>query len=235
MLPGRRHLVPSSRGNDQTTPPHLPQTLSARAYVARPSADWLRGYDACDRKGEGDCIALWGVPEPIADPPAEFGFRIYEHRSQRRVLKLWDGTEFEALSTNHGDAWVIDRAEVAAPRSDRLAFVLPESHGRRLLSVFTIPTGHADRCVDRHQDDLPNRDYNRAGWEAEVDRLCGVDLRLTVDDEYVPPPASDDFGTEWGDHLMYAGPGEHHVVVTVTRGDPRDIEYAVLIRTEKQP
>ena len=220
---------------DQTTPPHLPQTLAAGAYVAHPSADWLRGYDACDRKGEGDCIALWGLPQPIADPPAEFGFRIYEHRSQHRVLKLWDGREFEALSTNHGDAWVVDRAEVATPRSDRLAFVLPTAQGRRLLGVFTNPSDHYWRCVELHEDLLPDHGLHRVAWEAEADRLCGNDVRLLVDGQYTPPPASDDFGTEWGDTLMYAGPGEHHVVVTVTRGDPRNIEYAVLIRHEKQP
>ncbi|RYP81919.1 hypothetical protein EKO23_22800 [Nocardioides guangzhouensis] len=220
----------------QTTPRHLPETLSAAAYVSSPSPDWLTGYDACERHtASNDCFVRWGVPQPIADPPAEFGFRIYEHRSQRRVLKLWNGAEFEALSTSRGRAWVVDRAEFAAPRSDRLAFVLPAAKSRRLLGVFTRPTQHVDTCLKPYQDVLPDWGSHRAEHEAEADRLCGNDVRLLVDGQYIAPPASDDFGTDWGQALMYASPGEHHVVVTVTRGDPRNIRYAVVIRTEKRP
>lgn len=121
---------------------------------------------------------------------------------------------------------------LAAQASGRLAFVLPESQSRRLLSVYKRPSDHFDKCLEPYKDTLPDWQSSHAEYEAEADRLFGNDVRLLVDNEYTRPPAGDDFGSEWGDFPRYTDPGEHHVVVTVTRGDPRNVVYAVVIRHE---
>lgn len=69
---------------------HLPQTLSARVYVARPTAAWMKGYDACDRKGEGDCIAAL-----LGSAPAD-------HRPAGQVRLLDTSTSGSAVSSSCG-------------------------------------------------------------------------------------------------------------------------------------
>ena len=72
-------------------------------------------------------------------------------------------------------------------------------------------------------------------YAAAVARLCGVDLRLVVDGRTVAPvddPRADGHVQELGDVL--APHEEHHVEVDVVRGDPRDVRYAVVLRTRTE-
>ena len=60
-----------------------------------------------------------------------------------------------------------------------------------------------------------------------VDRVCGARLRLLVDGRFRAPQG--DVGLEYGDPWTYAAPGAHDVTVDVTKGDPRNVRYAVII------
>jgi hypothetical protein len=138
---------------DTTLPPPLDisETASApggaesrniRMWVARPSAAYLN----CLHSNAGDCNGVYGDPQPIVNPDAEFGFRIYEHQP-RVVLQLLDDQgngepyQFGALSGINGVAWLVDRAVVAAPDADRLAFELPQSDSGYLVDVYAGDAG----------------------------------------------------------------------------------------------
>jgi hypothetical protein len=208
-------------------------------WIARPSAAYLD----CFHGPTPDCNAVYGLPQPIVDPPAKFGFQIYEHRAARPVLEILDGARsgepirFEALSAIKGVAWLVDRAVVAAPDAERLAFELPASDHEYLVDVYDGHSSGFDRCLRRHRDELPDFETTDSHvYYALVDDLCGADLRLLVDGTPVSPDrrelvAKDHF-TELGARLS---PGAaHRIEVEVVRGDPRNIQYAVVVRTRTE-
>ncbi len=85
-------------------------------------------------------------------------------------------------------------------------------------------------------------DYHTRGarsWQMQSiqngGRVCGVDVRLVVDGSTVTP----DKNPYASGHFMELGaqlsPGiDHQVVVEVIRGDPRNIQYSVVVRTRTQ-
>jgi hypothetical protein len=210
-----------------------PQTV--RMWIARPSAAWLR----CQHDGSGGC-SLSDVP-PALNPDAEFGFRVYAHESTLAFPLLEDAGNGEpyplqALSTLGGTAWLVDRAVVAAPDADRLAFDLPASDRDHLVDVYTGPGAHLERCRARHAGSLPDRvSTDHTVYEAAFDKVCGVDVRLVVDGTTVKPdkaPNANGHFRELGASLS-AGT-DHQIVVEVVRGDPRDVQYAVVVRSRTQ-
>jgi hypothetical protein len=213
--------------------------FSMRMWIARPSV----AYVDCFHGPTPDCNAVYGLPQPIADPDAEFGFRIYEHRSARPVLEILDGARsgapnvFEALSAINGVAWLVDRAVVAAPDADRLAFELPASDREYLIDVYEGSSHRFERCVKQHQDDLPDFETTQSRvYFALVDELCGADVRLIVDGSPVSrdrrEQAAKDHFSELGARLS-AG-AVHRIEVEVARGDPRNVQYAVVVRTRTE-
>lgn len=213
------------------------ESLTLRMWIARPSAAYL----ACSHGSTPDCNAVHGLPQPIVNPDAEFGFRIYEHRA-RVVLELLKDQGngepylFEALSSINGVAWLIDRAVVAAPDAERLALELPASDSDYLLDVYTGNGPHLERCRVEHADQLPDRvSTDHLVYEAAFDKICGADLRLVVDGSTVGPdknPEASGHFMEFGAELS-RGVG-HRVMVEVVRGDPRNIQYAVVVRVPTQ-
>jgi hypothetical protein len=211
-------------------PVGAPQTI--RMWIARPSADWLR----CQHEGGPDCT-LAEVPA-IASTGAEFGFEVYAHRGTVAFELLEDAGNgaphpIQALSSANGTPWLVDRAVVAAPDADRLVLELPMASRDRLVDVYRGVSPHLERCRDHHADQLPDRMRTDTLVYADAfDRWCGVDLRLVVDGDIVPPvedPSVSDHFTELGARLSAAT--AHEVVVEVVRGDPRDVTYAVVVRS----
>jgi hypothetical protein len=219
--------------NDRGTP------LSMRMWIARPSAAYLD----CFHSPTPDCNAVYGLPQPVVDPDAQFGFQIYEHRAARPVLEILDGAQsgapyvFEALSAIKGVGWLIDRAVVAAPDADRLAFELPASDREYLVDVYDGQSRHFERCVTQHRAELPDFETTQSHvYFALIDELCGAHVRLVVDGSPVPPDrrelAAKDHFTELGARLA---PGvSHRIEVEVVRGDPRNLQYAVVVRTRTE-
>jgi hypothetical protein len=214
-------------------PVGAPQTV--RMWIARPSAAFLR----CLREGSGDC-QLSDVP-PTVEPDAEFGFEVYEHRSTLAFQLLDDAGNGEpyplqALSTVDGTAWLVDRAVVAAPGAGRLAFELAASDHDRLVDVYTGLGRHLERCRDQHADELPDQvSTDHLVYQAAFDKVCGVDVRLVVDGTAVTPdkdPYARGHFQELGAELTRNT--DHRVEVEIVRGDPRDIQYAVVVRTRTQ-
>lgn len=210
-------------------PPGAPQTI--RMWIARPSQEWLR----CQREGHADCT-LAEVPA-LANPDVEFGFEVYAHESTLAFQLLEDAGNgaphpIQALATVDGAGWLVDRAVVAAPGAGRLVAKLSASARDYLVDVYQGVGRHLDRCLSAHADELPDQvSTDRLVYEAAVDKACGVDLRLLVDGRAVSPapdPSSSGHFTELG-ALLSAGT-EHDLVVEVTRGDPRDVQYAVVVR-----
>jgi hypothetical protein len=211
-----------------------PRTV--RMWIARPSAAFLD----CMQGNSGDCGSLSDVP-PVEDPDAAFGFGLYSHESTLAFELLenmgnGEGYPLEALSSIDGIGWLVDRAVVAAPGADRLAFEVPASDRDHLVDVYTGQAPHFDRCIDEHQDELP--DYATTDshvYAAAVDEICGVDVRLLVDGNVV----NADKDPHAAAHFMKLGAQlaadvVHQVVVEVVRGDPRNIEYAVVVRVPTQ-
>ena len=122
-------------------------------------------------------------------------------------------------------------------RADRLAFELPPSDAEYLVDVYTEDAPHSDRCLAQRADELPDWEHtDHTVYEAAVDKVCGVGLLLVVDGttiapEAVDPDATGHFG-ELGARLSRGA--DHQVEVNVVRGDPRNIRYAVAIRTRTE-
>ena len=229
-------LAPDQDIGDLVTedPVGSPQTI--RMWIARPSTDLM----GCLQAGTGECT-LSDVP-PITDPDVDFGFRVYEHQSTLAFRLLDDAGNGEpyplqALSTAGGAAWLVDRAVVAAPDADRLVIDLPASDGDRLIDIYQGLGRHLERCRSQHADELPDwLTTDHLVYERAFDEICGVDLRLMVDGSVVSPagnPLARGHFQELGAELS---PGTDHVVVVeVVRGDPRDVAYAVVVRTRTGP
>jgi hypothetical protein len=108
---------------------------------------------------------------------------------------------------------------------------LPASDSDYLVDVYTANGAHMQRCAEQHADELPGQEPFGA-YLAARDKICGVDLRLVVDGTTVTPDAD----PHAGGHFMTLGgrlsPGvAHRIVVEVVHGDPRNIRYAVVVRT----
>lgn len=212
------------------------ESKTARMVAIAPPSQELR--DCLAGNGSGGYCPL---PEPIASTDAEFGFRIYQDKPVPSVMQLFEDAgnggpySFGALSSTNGIAWLVDRAVVAAPEADRLAFELPASDTEYVVDVYETYGAHSGRCVDQHQDELPDIEP-RIPYEIAVDEVCGVDLRLVIDGTTIAPQAVDPYATghfeELGAQLAPGTP--HRVEVEVVRGDPRNIRYAVVVRTRTQ-
>ena len=207
-----------------------PQTV--RMWIARPSAAFLH----CQHDGSGNC-PLSDVPPTVA-PDAEFGFEVYAHESTPAFQLLEDAGNgapypLQALSTLDGTAWLVDRAVVAAPDADRLVLELPTSDSVYLIDVYTGSGRHLERCRTQHADELPDRvSTDHTVYDAAFAKVCGVDVRLVVDGTAVNPDKDPHANGHFRDLGAELTPSTHHrVVVEVVRGDPRDIEYAVVVRT----
>lgn len=215
------------------------ETITYRMWVTRPSQQWL---DCMDSPAP-DCNASIGEPQPVAGSGAQFGFRISEHPPMPLVMHLLTEEtgdpslyEFEALSMIRDDAWLLDRAVVAAPGADRLAFELPASDTDSLIDVYDADQNR-QRCIDRHEDELPDFEHTDSHvYFALVDELCGVDLQLVVDGEVIRPVAEGN-AYKHG-HFQELGarlaPGPHRVEVKVVRGNPDNIRFALVVRTLTQ-
>jgi hypothetical protein len=207
-------------------------------YVGRASGKAQACYEGRSRDPLADCARRYGPPQPVAG--AEFGFRIFDLGPAPTVLTLFGEAntkepayELPALSSIGGHAWLVDRAVVAAPGADRLAVELPASNVARVVDVYTDAGRHKERCLDQHADELPDWGSTDHGvYEAAVDKVCGVDIRLVVDGTTVAP--EEDFYA--GGHFMAVGArlapdAAHGVVVEVVGGDPRNLRYGIVVRT----
>jgi hypothetical protein len=229
-------LYPDAYSQGQATP------TTFHMYVGRLSGKAQACYEGRSSDPHADCAERYGTPRPVAG--AEFGFRIFDLGPAPTVLTLFGETNRQepayrlpALSSIGDDAWLVDRAMVAAPGADRLAVELPASNVARVVDVYTDAGRHKeDRCLGRHADELPDwesTDHNI--YEAAVDEVCGVDIRLVVDGTTVSQ--EEDFYA--GGHFMEVGtrlaPGAAHgVAVEVVRGDPRNLSYGIVVRTATQ-
>jgi hypothetical protein len=234
-------LAPPADFSETASAPGGAESRNVRMWVARPSATWVDCKEA-EAHGETpdnpDCDV---VPQPIVNPDAEFGFRIYEHQP-RVALTLLDDQgngepyHFGALSGINRLAWLVDRAVVAAPDADRLAFELPASDSDYLVDVYTGKGPHRERCLAQHSDELPDwesTDHNV--YEAAEDKICGVDVRLVVDGTPVTPDKDPDRAGHFAELGAHLAPGSaHQIVVEVVHGDPRNIQVAVVVRTRTQ-
>ncbi|HEY4313898.1 MAG TPA: hypothetical protein VGO19_00145 [Actinomycetes bacterium] len=214
------------------------ESITVRMWITRPSAAYLR----CRHRDTEDCTSKYGLPQPTVSPEAQFGFGIYSHESPR-ALRLFAGIadptnySYGAVSSIDKVAWLLDRAVAASPGADRLAFELPASDNEYLVDVYDAFGPHFERCVDQHAGELPDfetTDHNI--FEAVRDQLCYADLQLVVDGAPVPPDEADTVAkghfSELGARLP---PGlVHRVEVRVIRGDPRNIVYAVIVRTRTE-
>lgn len=220
----QRNYEPSSNG-----------LRTVRIWIGRPSPTYIK----CQHSDSSVCSDLHDVP-PVANPDAEFGMQFYKD-PVRPVLQLLgkdaannEGYALGALSSIKGVAWLLDRAVVAADDADRLAFQLATSDTDYLVDVYTEDGPHKERCIAQHEHELPDwesTDHNV--YEAALDKLCGVDLRLVVDGT---PIAPDEVDSETTGHFSDLGArlssgAEHQVEVKVARGDPRNIRYGVVVRT----
>ena len=162
----------------------------------------------------------------------------------RPVLQFFDydaynggGYSLGALSRINGVSWLLDRVVLAADDADRLAFVLPKSDAEYLIDVYTEGTPRSDRCPAKHEDELPDFEHTDHGiYAAAEDKLCGADLRLIVDGIRIAP---EDIYPEVTGHFQELGVRlaagvDHQIEVKVVRGDPRNIRYAVAIRTRTE-
>jgi len=214
------------------------ESITVRMWIARPSAAYLR----CRRQDTEDCFTKYGLPQPTVSPKAQFGFGIYAHESPR-ALRLFPGNadptnySYGAISSIDKVAWLLDRAVAAAPGADRLAFELPASDNEYLVDVYDTFGPRFDRCLDQHQGELPDfASTDHSVYEAARDQLCYADLQLVVDGTPVPP---DDADAAYKGHFSELGallpPGVvHRVEVRVIRGDPRNIRFAVIVRTRTE-
>ncbi len=211
---------------------------TARVFAMAPPSQELLDCIAGDGSG-GYCP----VPEPLKATDAEFGFRIYDDPAVPPVMQLFDDAGngepwyFGALTSIDGVAWLLDRAVVAAPDSHRLAFELPASDPEHVVDVYVGRGPHRERCLKQHADELPDWESTDTHvYEAAVEQVCGVDLRLLVDGNPIAPVAVDPHGTGHFTELGARLPSgtDHQVEVQVVRGDPRDIRYAVVVRTLTQ-
>jgi hypothetical protein len=217
-----------AEGTAALPPPDLPlyrlqqpvQPVTVRMFVARISAE----SKACFRRAAVDCLAVPGAPQPLAVTDADFGFRLFDHTGAPVVLKLF-GYDYEALSTKDGKPWIVDRAVLAARGADRLAVRLPDAKHRWLVGVFQQEAPHKEVCTRRHGLDK-HEGRNLAQYRA-IERTCGTRLRLVVDGRVRSHRGNDD--TSYGDPWTYAAPGAHEVTVEVTKGDPRNVRYAVIV------
>jgi hypothetical protein len=201
--------------------------LSMTMWVARPSAAWLD----CWHQGTSDCNALYGVPTGIAEPPAEFGFAVFEHRPAP-ALELFQRS-YDAVSTIRHVAWVIDRAVTAAPDAGRLAFELPASGEGYVVDVYQAQSRHFEQCRQVHRDELPDYETTQSSdYWAAVDEVCGTTLRLVVDGVPVGPDNRD--AVKKGHFTALGAVVEadvvHRIEVEVVRGDPRHVRFAVIVR-----
>ena len=206
---------------------------TARIFAfAAPSAEFRQCIN-------GDAPDECGLPEPMASTDAEFGFRIYAHAPAPYVLKLWDESvgepnQFEALSSLQGVPWLVDRAVVAGDDADRLVFDLPESDTDYLVDVYTA-FPHRERCIMRNLDELPPIEGAHFEFEAAVHELCGADVRLVVDGVEVRRDADPTARGHYMELGAQLSPGDaHRIEVEVVRGDPRNIRYAVVVRTRTE-
>ena len=199
----------------------VPQPTTVRMYVARLSPE----VRSCYVKSVEDCQGLYGSPQPLATTDAEFGFRVYDHTGARVVLRLF-GYTYQALSTRDGEPWIVDRAVVAGRGADRLAVRLPDTRHRWIVGVFDEGTRHMDACAHRHGLDT-NDEGQRLAWRRALQRACGVRLRLLVDGAFQRHVGG--FDSSYGEPWTYVSPGAHEVTVDVTRGDPRNVRYAIII------
>jgi hypothetical protein len=228
-------LYPDAYSQGEATP------TTFHMYVGRVSPEAQACYVGRSSDPLAACAERYGTPQPAVG--AEFGFRIFDLASAPTVLTLFGGPneqerafELPALSTIGGQAWLVDRAVVAAPGAGRLAVELPASNLARLVDVYTGAGRHVERCLDQHADELPDWESTDHGiYEAAVDEVCGVDIRLVVDGTTVSP--EDDFYA--GGHFMEVGTrlapdATHGVVVEVVRGDPRNLSFGIVVRTATQ-
>ncbi len=226
-------LAPTTDLVDQVAQDPVDGTRTVRMWLARPSREFL---DCVEVDGPVDCPRAEDVP-PVSDPDADFGFRLYGSPDVSPVLRLPLAEEngepfrFRALISVGGVPWVLDRAVVAAPGASRLAVRVRASDRPRLVDVYADDSIHLERCRREHADDLPSYEsVQSADYWAQVHRLCGVDVRLLVDGQRVPPsddPRADGHVRPLGAVLDAA---EHRIEVEVVRGDPRDVAYALVLR-----
>jgi hypothetical protein len=207
-------------------------------WIVRPSAAYLR----CRRQDTEDCDTKYGPPQPTVSPEAQFGFGIYAHESPR-ALRLFAGIadptnySYGAVSSIDKVAWLLDRAVAAAPGADRLAFELPASDNEYLVDVYDARGPHFERCANQHEGELPDfESTDHSVFEAALDQLCYADLQLVIDGTPVPPDEADPVVKG---HFSELGallpPGiVHRVEVRVIRGEPRNIAYAVMVRTRTE-
>lgn len=223
--------------DEMAWPRSRPEPRTVRMWIARSPATFLE----CTDNGSGDCPSLTDVP-PVISPDAEFGFRIYQHQAPAALRLLEDvgGTgehiNLVALSVVGGTAWLLDRAVVAGSDAERLALELPASDHDYLVDVYTGDGPHLERCRAQHAEELPDiASTDSHVYQATFDRICGVDLRLVVDGSTVRPdkdPHANGHYQKLGAQLSPGG--EHQVAVEVIRGDPRNIQYAVVVRTRTE-
>lgn len=222
--------------DEMAWPRGRPEPRTVRMWIARSPATFLE----CPANPSGDCPLLVDVP-PVISPDAQFGFRIYQHHAPAVLRLLEDagnGEPFDlaALSSVDGTAWLLDRAVVAGPAAERLALELPASDRDHLVDVYAGIGPHLERCRTQHADELPDiASTDSHVYQAAFDKICGADLRLVVDGRPVGPDKDPHASGHYQELGARLSPGDdHQVVVEVVRGDPRNIQYAVVVRTRTE-
>jgi hypothetical protein len=108
---------------------------------------------------------------------------------------------------------------------------LPASDRRRIVTVVETETTATRACADDIGIEVVDADSSRRHQEA-VQRRCVPTLRVLLDGEPAAEGSNDEFYI--GQYQMVVAPGAAHgVAVEVTEGDPRYVQYAVVIWEER--
>lgn len=209
--------------NDPTERFDPVQSYNLRMFVTRPLSE--AAQSCLGTTNAASCLATHGI-EPLAETDAIFGFGDFEEVRTAYVLEVFEFARYRAwYLAEDGVEYLIDRAVIAGADADRLVLRLPASNGRRVVGLVERETPAAERC----RDDL---DIDTAFLDDEeleaFEEHCGTELRLRVDGGR---PTDNDASPD-GQAFVPAG-GEHVVTVDLVKGDPRHVQYAVVIWEER--
>jgi hypothetical protein len=169
------------------------------------------------------CLARHAV-EPLDETDATFGFGVYEHLEAPIVMTV-PGGRFQALLITKGVEYLVDRAVTATPGEPRIVVRLPASDRSRVVAFFQRETSAMNECVEQLGHGVPtNAEEERAQYD-EASRRCFTETELRIDGERRSTDPQ---------HQIVLPPGEvHDVTVEVTKNDPRNVRYSLVIWQER--
>ncbi len=110
-------------------------------------------------------------------------------------------------------------------------FALPASDRRRIVAIFAADPPALEACARALGQAQPTTPAQEQSQLEEFDRRCLTSLELRLDGRR-PEGAAQAF--VFGDQQAMLPPGpEHTVTVDVTRNDPRNVRFAIVVWEER--